>query len=193
MSDTGRFKRSANLITRPLLAGAMAMSAIPAIDAQAAIYMKITASGNFDGEVTVKGHEKEIALNSFSDGLSAVVSASGGGGGAGKPSCGPIEVTKMLDKASPPLMAALFKGTTLNKVVISFSATRKDTLVDYYVVTLTDAQLSAFTQDSGGDRPSESLEMIPRQIDVSYKVQDEKGTLGSPITAHIDCVNNKAT
>ena len=42
MSQIGKAKPSTHLITRPLLAGAVALSVLPAVDAQAAIFLQIT-------------------------------------------------------------------------------------------------------------------------------------------------------
>src|SRR5690349_1660886 len=58
-----------------------------------------------EGEATAEGHKGEIAIESWSWGVSQTSSANGSGARTGKPCTAPVTFTKMMDKASPQLMA----------------------------------------------------------------------------------------
>ncbi len=175
---------------RPLLAGALAATALSAIDVQAAIFLKITGP-DIKGESTNAKHKDEIVVTSFSQGYAAAIAAGAGGGArAGRSACGPVDLTKELDVASGPLISAAMKGTTLQKAVFSFTANLGDNQpADYYVVTLSNSLVASVAQSSGGDRPTESVELVPRQVELKYLRQDQKGALTVANTTLIDCAN----
>jgi type VI secretion system secreted protein Hcp len=174
---------------RPLLAGALAATALSAIDAQAAIFLKITGP-EINGESTNAKHKDEIVVTSFSQGYAATIAA--GGARAGRSACAPVEMTKPLDIASGPLINAVMKGTVLQKAVFSFTTNIGDSQsVDYYVVTLSNSLVSSVAQSSGGDRPGESVELVPRQVELKYMQQDAKGALVLGNTTVVDCTSIK--
>jgi type VI secretion system secreted protein Hcp len=175
--------------TRPLLAGALAATALSAIDTQAAIFLKITGP-EIKGESVDAKHKSEIAVNSFSQGFAATIAAGGGGARAGKASCAPVEITKQLDLASGPLINAVMKGTVLQKSVFSFTTNSGDRLT-YYVVTLSNSLVSSVVQTVDGDRPGESVEFVPQQIELKYFQQNNDGQLEPGNTTVIDCSNSK--
>jgi type VI secretion system secreted protein Hcp len=190
MPDPKRTKSAFPPFARPLLAGALAATALSAVDAQAAIFLKITGP-DIKGESTNDKHKDEIGVNSFTAGFAAAGAAIGIGAGAGRPSCGPVEISKMLDVSSGPLVAALMKGTVLQKAVFSFTNTNTDKQQDYYVVTLSNVTLSSFAQSSGGDKPSESLEFLPRQVEFKYSQQQADGSVKLVNTTVVDCTTFK--
>ncbi len=166
-------------IKRPLLAGAVAASAIALTSgaAEAAISLQIT--GPTIGPAT------GIPILSFEEALGRSAKYGGPAIQLGKLGCSGITMTKLLDASSMPLATALAMGTVLGKAVISFQDSSSSTA--YYVVTLTNAVVDAISQSSGGDRPSESFELVPLAIDMSFQSQDIKGETSNPITSHIDC------
>jgi type VI secretion system secreted protein Hcp len=188
MPDPKSTKSALPPFARPLLAGALAATALSAVDAQAAIFLKITGP-DIKGESTNDKHKDEIAVNSFTAGFAAAAAANGFG--AGRPSCGPVEISKMLDVSSGPLVSALMKGTVLQKAVFSFPLNNNDKQQDYYVVTLSNVTLSSFAQSSGGDRPSESLELLPRQVEFKYSQQQADGSVKLVNTTVVDCTTFK--
>ena len=192
MPTPKRTKPALPPFARPLLAGALAATALSAIDAQAAIFLKITGP-DIKGESTNAKHKDEIVVTSFSQGYAATIAAGGGGGGrAGRSACAPVEMTKQLDIASGPLINAVMKGTVLQKAVFSFTANTGDSQsTDYYVVTLSNSLVSSLAQSSGGERPSESVELVPRQVELKYLQQDEKGGFVVANTTVVDCTSIK--
>lgn len=191
MPTPKRTKPALPPFTRPLLAGALAATALSAIDAQAAIFLKITGP-EIKGESTNAKHKDEIVVTSFSQGYAATIAAGAGGGArAGRSACAPVEMTKQLDIASGPLINTVMKGTVLQKAVFSFTANGDNQPADYYVVTLSNSLVSSVAQSSGGERPSESVELVPRQVELKYMRQDEKGGFVVANTTVVDCTSIK--
>jgi type VI secretion system Hcp family effector len=180
-------KQSSFLIKRPLLAGAIAATAVSALPAQAAlvdVFLKITGP-DINGEAIAKGHEKDITVLSFQSSFALVKPENVLR--LGKPSCGPVEITKNLDTASGPLTDALMKSTTLSKAVFTFVKSGEEQQ-EFYTVTLTSAYVTAITQASEGNVPGETVDFLARGIELSYKPQDAKtGALGQAVVTTIDC------
>ena len=172
------------------LIAAGSLSSFPT--ASAAIYMKITdATTTIEGDVTVKGHEKEIELNSFQFGASQTVSTSGGGG-AGKATISDITSSKSMDKSSPKLLQEVLSGDHLDKVEIFFTKSDSKGVQTYAHYTLNGILISGYSVSSGGDLPSESISLNFAKILFDFVPQNPDGTLGAPIHAGWDFLANKA-
>jgi len=186
MAEVKKSKQPSSLIKRPLLAGAVAATAISAGGAQAAlvdVFLKITGP-EIPGESADDKHKNEIDVlsfqSSFALGKDATILK------LGKPSCGPIEVTKTLDRASGPLVDALMKSTVLSKAVFTFKRPGKDQ-VEFYVVTLTNANVTSHTTVSEGNVPGETVDFLARNIEVKYTAQNSDGSVADAQTTSIDC------
>jgi len=114
----------------------------PAFD----IYLKLDGIA---GESTVTGHEKEIVVVSYEQGIDAAhVPPSGGGGGvAGKAVFSGVRFRKPLDKASIPIFLACASGKHLKSARFAFR--RVATAVDFYKVTLDDVVVTHIVQRAG--------------------------------------------
>ena len=184
MPTSKRTKPALPPFARPLLAGALAATALSAIDAQAALFLKITGP-EIKGESTNDKHKDEIVVTSFAQGFAATIGGVGGAS-AGKPACAPIEITKQLDLATGPLISAVMKGTILQKSVFSFTA-NGDQPRDFYRVTLSNSLVSSVVQSADGDRPGESVEFVPQQIKLEYFRQNDDGANELANSTVIDC------
>jgi len=187
MSDDTKLKRSARLISRPILAGALAMTVLPAVHAEAAptLFLKIT---DIKGESMDDKHRGEIEVSSFSAGF-ASSSTQNGTVRLGKPACGPVTINKNLDSASGPLVNALMKGAVLPEAVVEITTTVDGKgSVPYYRVTMKNVTVSSLSQSGDGDaRPTEELELLPLSVQMEYRMQDEKGTLTPFSSVTVDC------
>ena len=109
------------------------------------------------GPSTVPGHVGDIALTSYSAGISVTGgAATGGGAGAGKVTLGQVVVTKAIDKTSPFFFGSVATGVHTPTATITFTSGRGDTT--FYTVTLNDVAVTSMTQsDSLSDIITETL------------------------------------
>jgi type VI secretion system secreted protein Hcp len=101
-----------------------------------------------DGESTVEGHEKEIAVLSYDQSLDAQVVHSGGGGsGAGKTQFSGVRLRKSVDAASIPLLLACASGQHVADARFTFR--RGVGGFEFYEVTLEDVLVTHVRQCAG--------------------------------------------
>jgi len=107
------------------------------------IYLKLDG---IEGESTVKGHEKEIVVVSYEQGIDApnVPPGGGGGGAGGKAVFSGVRFRKLLDKASIPIFLACASGKHIKNARFAFR--RVATAVDFYNVTLDDVVVKHIVQ-----------------------------------------------
>ncbi|MEO8677085.1 MAG: type VI secretion system tube protein Hcp [Casimicrobiaceae bacterium] len=175
-------------VRRPLLAAALAASAVVPAPAMAAfdIFLKLD---NVVGEVTQKGHEKWIELFSYSSGFQGRTSK-GDGAGVGKAICSAIAAAKAFDRASPPLITAVMTGQRFQKGQIDFVKVGGDTATTFLKYELQDVIVSS-VQDSGAEggdgTPMEGIALNPGRMTISYYPQTDKGTPGQPVVTSVNC------
>ena len=150
------------------------------LNAQAAIFMKLD---DVVGESTVKGHENEIEILSWSFGMSNTGSlATGGGGGAGKVTFQDLSLTKFADKASPVLMLSTANGKHYRQAILTLERSGERPFV-YYRVTMEDVIVTSF--QTGGSasesRPTESVSFVFAKVKVEYIPQKADGTADAPV------------
>jgi type VI secretion system secreted protein Hcp len=176
--------------------GAGYLAAAQPATAATEIYMQVTAEPPITGEVTVKNYVGQIQLLSYSQSVQAVASqATGSGASAGKPSCGPITLTKHVDKSSPLLIGAVMTGERIPQAVISFvdtqnangrSAQRND-----YTITLTEVMLTSVQQsDASPAELTESVSLIAARFAIDYVPFSPTGAAGNHVKVEVDCAAN---
>lgn len=145
-----------------------------------------------DGDVTTKGHEKWIELQSCSLGANrSMTSASSSSADreASTPSVSEIVVTKVTDAATPNLFrAAVGKGPgSEGKLVkIDFCKTDAGDTEPYLQLELENTLVSSFSVSSGGDRPMESLSLNFVKITMNNIGMGAANETGQPDRAHYD-------
>jgi type VI secretion system secreted protein Hcp len=147
------------------------------------------------GESADAKHKGEIDISSFSWGASQTgVSATGGGGGAGKVHFQDIHFVKKTDASSPLLMLNCANGAHIkegNFVVRKAGGTQ----LEYLKIKLTDILVSSFKDHgsiSGGDIPTESVTLNFAKVEYSYQPQGSDGKAqGGPILAGWDVKANQ--
>jgi type VI secretion system secreted protein Hcp len=142
------------------LIGGLAFVAVPAIAAVDA-YLQI------DG---VKGESQTrpgwIEVSSFHWGVGRGISSPTGGSSdreSSAPSVSEIVITKVIDKASPMLRQANMAGRHLGTVTLMMRKAGGEQMLRY---VLSDVMISSYSLGSGGDRPTESLTLSFRKIEV---------------------------
>jgi len=131
------------------------------------IEMKITGqkTGVFKGDSMQKGHTDQIVLSSYLFQVSSPRDAATGLP-TGKRVYQPLTVTKQLNQSSPQILNALVTNENLTSVVINFyQTTRMGTEVNYYRVTLTNANISADKQFTNGSTVSEDVSFVFQKVE----------------------------
>jgi type VI secretion system secreted protein Hcp len=150
------------------------------------IYMKIEG---INGEVTTKGFEKYIELQSAQLGHSrAVNTRESGGGTRGTPQMTEIVITKYNDGTSATLFRESLMGKG-KKVTIVFAATGVDKSTPYLTLELENTLISSYnmsgTGGDGHDKPIESLTLNFTKVTFKTTTLDEK-LKGTPDSTTFD-------
>ena len=158
----------------------------------AAVDMFLKLDG-VDGESQDHKHKGEIHIESFSFGAHQMGTGhAGGGSGAGKVVITDINVTKLVDKASPKLFLYCANGKHIPSGLLTVRKAG-ETPVEYLKIKLTDVLVSSF-QDAGHGNAlvPESLTLNFSKIEYAYQEQGADGKpTGSPQTMGWDVKANK--
>jgi type VI secretion system secreted protein Hcp len=133
------------------------------------------------GESTHAKHKDEIALQSWSWGVSNSSNSSGGGLAVGKGKPQDIHFTKKYDNASPVLSKNCAAGKHFKDATISMSlAGGKQE--DFLVIKLKEVFISSHQVSAGsGGEVSDQVSMTYGDIEYSYKPQKDDGSLGGEV------------
>jgi type VI secretion system secreted protein Hcp len=138
-----------------------------------------------EGESTDKKHKGEIDIDSFSFGVANSGSwSSGGGGGVGKATFQDIHFTSRTDKSAPKLKQACASGKHIPKAVLVCrkAGGEQEEYMKWELgdVTVTSYQLGGH---QGDVLPVQQFALGYGKIELEYKPQTEKGTLGGSVKA----------
>jgi len=186
-----------------VLVAAFAVLLVAAKPSSAAteIYFNITEPP-IPGEVTAKAYHNQIQLLSFTQSVQAPAAQGSGAGGlsAGKGSCGPITMTKYVDKSSPLLIKAVMTGEHIQNAVVSFVDTQtpgqgatsgRGGARNDYTVTLTDALFTSVQQsDASPAELIESVSLVASQFTITYVPTNTGGAASGPVTVNVNCATN---
>jgi len=180
-------KLAGSLVRRPLLAVALAASAVAPAPAMAAydVFLKLD---NLVGESTNDKFAKWIQLFSYATGFQAagVVRSAAA---AGKTTCSPIEATKSVDRSSPPLLTAVMTGQHFQKAEIDFvrSSENGGVFLKYELQDVIVSSLQQAGAAGGESAPAESVSLSFGKMTVSYYPQKADGSRGDPVVASVNC------
>jgi type VI secretion system secreted protein Hcp len=106
-------------------------------------------------------HTNHAVIDSFSWGVGVGVSiGTGAGTTVGKPSVSDINLQKVMDKYSVPLLNKELRGQpTLNAIVYFTDVTVGGVAYDYMEFDLHNVYVTGYSTSGGGDRPSESISL----------------------------------
>ena len=142
-----------------------------------------------DGNVTAKGYEKWIEVQSFQFGSGRGISTPTGGSEnreASAPSVSEVVVTKLMDKASPKLFEESLIGKDGKIVKIVMTRTGKE-LAELCLYKFEEVLVSGYSVSSGGDgAPMESLSINFVKFEYSYTGSDVAGKDASKMKVAYD-------
>lgn len=158
-------------------------------------------SGRAEGFLTIDGIKGEstdsklagaIDIKSFSFGVTNSGSASVGGGlGSGKASFSSFKFNKLYDSSSPALFEGTATGEHFKAATFTFRRTGADQ-AQFLTIKLSDVLITGYQQGGTKEPPLlESVSLDASKIAIEYRPQRADGSLGSPITAGYDVVENK--
>ena len=156
------------------------------------IFLKLDG---IEGESKKSGAEDWIEIASFSNGASNPSSVSSGtGSGAGKVDLSSLSLHKQVDKASPKLFLNCCNGTHIaNGQMIVRESTGGETTQTFYQYDMKEVFIDNITWGavSNGGKPSETLSLSCKSLQITYTPQSTDGSLGSKIVAGWDVSTNK--
>ena len=134
-----------------------------------------------DGEATHKDHKGQIEVLSWSWGAANASALAGGGSGKGKGEGHPFQFVHLYDKSSPVLAKHCAQGKHFASVVLTARKSGEGQK-DYFKVTMKEVLINhiAPSGSQGGDI-TESVSMTYKDIEFSYKAQDDKGGLSGEV------------
>lgn len=141
-----------------------------------------------EGNVTAKGFEKWIEVNSFQFGAGRGISTPTGGAEnreASAASVSEVTVTKSMDKASPKLFEAGLIGNEGKMVKVVMTRTGKE-LTELCIYKFESTLVSGYSVSSGGDTPTESLSLNFVKFEYSYTGSDVAGKDASKMKVGFD-------
>lgn len=140
-----------------------------------AIYMEFEG---IPGQVTAKGHEKWITLDSTQWGIGRGISTRVGSAEnreASTVSVSEMVVTQSMDKATGPLWNELTTGTDGKTVKVHFTSTDEGGENVYMSIDMEETLISSMSFSSGGDRPSISIALNFTKVETKYMEQSQEG------------------
>lgn len=168
---------------RPLVAFLACLCLAGAGSAMAAVDIFLKVDG-IKGESTDKNHRDEIDVISWSWGVAARAEPR-----AGKRGCvQDLTLTKLVDRATPPLVGAAALGTLVPKAVLTVrKPTSTSSGLEFLTLELSQVLVTSVQQaaSNGGDQVVEQITLKAETILVSYRSQNPDGTAGAPVTASV--------
>lgn len=171
-----------------------------AANAQYEMYLKAMAppgdlGGMIIGTSTAKGHENEIEVFSYSQGIASCVGTvtKGGGPGACKASVSDLSIMTKLSPGLNQLRALAFTGTKLLSADMVFEKTTGDGPAVFYKIHMEDVAVTT-AQESGStggdDTPTISLSFAPSRIAWAIYKQKADGSMELVNTFGINVATN---
>jgi type VI secretion system secreted protein Hcp len=156
------------------------------------IFLKLDG---IDGESTKTGHENEIEVFSVSGAANNTSSVGyGTGSGAGRVDLAPLSFSKQADKASPLLFLKCCDGTHIATGKVTFREAGGTAPVEFLIYDLGECFVTSWSQagSDGGGKPTESLALTYKKINITYFPQNADGTKGDKVPAGWDIGTNAA-
>ena len=126
------------------------------------------------GQSSLKGFAEKIEILSFSHGVAMQVTGdpSNSERTSGRPNHQDLTLSKYVDVASCPIIAACNAATNLKTVTLTVGRNDTDgTLLPYLVMTMDNAIVSSVSTSGGGDRPMETVTLNYSKIKWDFTEQ----------------------
>ena len=169
---------------RSFLAAATASLLFATLDARAASDFLLKIDG-IEGESMMRGFEKQIEIASFSWGVSQA--AAGASSRAGKACPSDLALSKVVDKATPPLISNAVGGSVSPAAVLIGLRGTGDSLPEPYIrIEMKNVLVSSYSTSgsSGGGLAFDAFSLRFESAKITYYARDEKGA-GAAVTSSV--------
>jgi type VI secretion system secreted protein Hcp len=136
-----------------------------------------------EGDSFLKGFEKQIEIQSFSWG---VAQAAGGSARAGKSCPSDVNLSKGVDRATPPLIAGAVGGTVAaNAILIGLRPGSTQAPQVYLKIEMKNVLVSSYqtSGSTGGGIAMDAFSLRFESMTVSYFPQKGDGSVEKPVVA----------
>jgi type VI secretion system secreted protein Hcp len=147
--------------------------------------------GNAKGESKHDSHKDEIEISSWSWGLSNAHDGKGSGSGSGSANFQEIHFVHPFDKSSPILHKCCAIGEHMDKAVLTGRKSGGGQQ-QYFTITLKEPFITSISASaSSGGTIQEQFSVAYKDVEVTYKSQDEKGAMGGEVKFGYDLAAKK--
>jgi type VI protein secretion system component Hcp len=172
--------------TPVLLLGVLGGLAV-AGQASAAENIFLSLTGITGGELVQPNYKGQIDILAFSQTVARTSDGS-------KPTCGVINVQKLLDQASAPLVASVLTGNVIQTGVLSVVVPNGAATTQIYKITLQGVVVTSVSQSASaaGGLPVESVTLQAQKVQLSVDTPSPTGGTGTVTVASINCMTDTA-
>jgi len=141
------------------------------------LHVQTRRAGKVKGEATSPGHEDDIIVQSWHWGVAAS-SAIGSTQATARRSYRGLTVVKLIDSATTALMSALATNDEIKEAKLTMRKPGSEQ-VDYFIVTLNNARVSALDHATDGQgNTAETVTLLFTKVKVEYRPQKSSGGRG---------------
>jgi|HubBroStandDraft_4_1064222.scaffolds.fasta_scaffold184148_1 type VI protein secretion system component Hcp len=155
--------------------------------ASAAENIFLSLTGITGGELVQPNYKGQIDILAFSQTVARTSDGS-------KPTCGVINVQKLLDQASAPLVASVLAGNVIQTGVLSVVVPNGAATTQIYKITLQGVVVTSVSQSASaaGGLPVESVTLQAQKVQLSVDTPSPTGGTGTVTVASINCMTDTA-
>ena len=156
--------------------------------ASAAENIFLSLTGITGGELVQPNYKGQIDILAFSQTVARTSDGS-------KPTCGVINVQKLLDQASAPLIASVLTGNVIQTGVLSVVVPNGAATTQIYKISLQGVVVTSVSQSvsaAAGGLPIESVTLQAQRVQLSVDTPSPTGGTGTVTVASINCMTDTA-
>jgi len=189
--------RAIDRVRSAVLAAGLSVAAIAPAMAND-IFLKLPG---VTGPATQSAFAGDIQLTAYSQGFTDPTTVdTGTGSGAGRATCGAINITKAVDSTSPEFLQYVAQGTAIPSLTIYFLGSLNGATPASvpYTIVLTNVRVTSIMQGdtvthTSGLGITENISMVAEKFQFTYRSVNQNGSVGKTGIFSWNCATNSAT